>query len=73
MTARVNSLFVILENDIRIDDIQSTIDAIKQIKRVLEVKTHISTPVDSVAESRVRNELGQKLMDVVYPPSQGRK
>lgn len=67
MTARVNSLFVILENDIRIDDIQPTVDAIKQIKGVLDVKTNISTPQDTISEVRVRNELGQKIFAVIYP------
>jgi hypothetical protein len=67
MTARVNMLFVVLEKDIRIDDIVPLQKAIEQMKGVLKVDTNISTPTDWVAESRVRTELGKKLMNIIYP------
>lgn len=67
MTARVNMLHVILEKDTRIDDVEPLMDAIAQMKNVLEVKTNIRTPQDDIAYSRVRHELGQKLLGVIYP------
>lgn len=67
MTARVNMIFVILEEDIRTDDVQPLMDAIKMMKGVLDVEQHITNPQDILAESRARHELGVKLLEVIYP------
>lgn len=72
MTARVNMLYVILEKSTRIDDIEKLMDAITQMRNVLEVKTHIATPQNVIAETRVRHEIGQKLLSVVYPEMEGK-
>lgn len=71
MTDRYNAFIVILAKDIREDDAEATINAIKQIKGVLDVEPHIADFDEQIAESRVRNELGTKLWHVLYPPKEG--
>lgn len=66
MTARVNMLFVALEKDIRIDDIEPLQKAIEQMKGVLEVTTNITTPADYVAECRIRNDFVKKVIDIIH-------
>lgn len=68
MTNRINTLIVALEDDYREDDIQDLIRAIKLLSGVLDVK--IGKPVDSIdwaTERRIRQELIDKLFDVLYP------
>ncbi len=65
MTDRYNAFIVILEKDIRDDDAQSTIDAIKQIKGVLDVQPQISNGSDIVTKLRLRTEIEQKLFSVL--------
>ena len=67
MTARVSMLYVILEKDTRIDDIEKLTDAIAQFNNVLEVKTHIKSANEDITQSRARHELGAKLLNVLYP------
>jgi len=67
MTDRYNSLIVVLENNIREDDAQSTINAIRHIKGVIAVEGNISDIGHFVASSRIRRELGEKIWDVIYP------
>lgn len=58
MTDRVNALVVILEKNVRSDDVEPLIVAIRQLRNVLDVKMNIASPsVDIIAETRVRNEL----------------
>lgn len=68
MTDRYNALLVVLEQDIRDDDAEATIAAIRQIKGVLDVTPNVVDSGDYiVAEMRVRHELGQRLWQVLYP------
>lgn len=67
MTNRVNALTVVLENDIREDDAQALIAAIKQLRGVLSVDANITDLAAHVAGERARHELGQKLMAILYP------
>ena len=68
MTTRLIGVLVTFEADIREDDAEARIAAIQQIRGVLCV-----TPVeadsldDRIAEQRVRRELGQKLLAILYP------
>jgi hypothetical protein len=65
MTERHNAFIVILEHDIRDDDAQDAINAIKQIKGVLDVKpADAATPDVVVAESRVRIRIWDKIRKV---------
>ena len=67
MTDRVNALIVVLEKDTRVDDIEVTIAAIKQLRRVLTVTGNVADYGEYVAYERVKRELGQKLWEVLYP------
>lgn len=57
MTTRFSAFTVILENDIREDDAEVLISAIKQLRGVQDVIGYESNPMQQIAESRARNEL----------------
>jgi hypothetical protein len=67
MTERLRGLLVTFEEDVREDDAEAIINAIRLIKRVLTVKTIPSNIDLRISEDRVRHELGQKLWKVIYP------
>lgn len=67
MTDKYYALTVILDKDIRDDDAQPLIEAIKMLKGVIDVTPHVSTLETHVAYHRARIELGQKLLQVLYP------
>jgi hypothetical protein len=67
MTDRLKGLTVAFAHDIREDDAEAIVNAIKIIKGVLDVKPIVSTHDDWIIESRVRRELGEKLIAVLYP------
>lgn len=65
MTNRVNAFIVILERDIREDDAESTLNAIKQIRGVLKVKPHLADGEEAIAEARVRADLIGRIFDLL--------
>lgn len=65
MTDRLNALIVVLEKDVREDDIEATRKAIEQIKGVVSVQNNISDINYVVANSRVRQELTEKLFSII--------
>jgi hypothetical protein len=67
MTDRYYALTVALEHDVRDDDAQGIIEAIKRIRGVLSVEGNVSDATNWVAEERVRRELGEKMFAVIYP------
>jgi hypothetical protein len=67
MTDRINAFIVILDRDIREDDAEDTLTALKQIKGVMSVKPHVANFSDAIAQDRVRQELGMKLWRILYP------
>jgi hypothetical protein len=67
MTTRLKGLLVTLEANVREDDAECIINAIKLISRVIEVKPIPNDIEQSIAVDRVRHELGQKLWKVIYP------
>lgn len=66
MTDRFNALVVVLEDDIREDDAEKIIDAVKCLRGVLSVNGNVSDISSHTAEMRVKQELGKKLWDVLY-------
>jgi hypothetical protein len=72
MTDRFHTLTVVLEQDIREDDAQALISAIGQLRGVLSVTGVVSDVGSHMARERARHELGQKLLDVVYPERSSR-
>ena len=70
MTDRLNSLTIVLAEDVREDDAETIIKAISMIKGVLSVTPHVVSYADHIAQHRVRHDLGQKLWSVLYPKSE---
>ncbi len=65
MTDRINAFIVVLEDDMREDEIAPTLNAMKQIRGVLDVQPH-ETSVDSlIAHVRTRSALIIRLMNVL--------
>lgn len=69
MTDRYYALTVVLDKDIRDDDCESIINAIKMIKHVLDVKGQVASPETWMAENRALNEMRMKLWEVLNPKS----
>jgi hypothetical protein len=65
MTDRIAALTVVLDTDIRADDIQPLIDAILMLRRVISVKWHVADPGQHIANQRARHELAGKIMDIL--------
>jgi hypothetical protein len=65
MTDRYHSLQVVLDEDVRSDDIESLIAAIAHFKGVIGVSGMVADPQSFMAEQRVRVALRKKLWDVV--------
>lgn len=67
MTDRYNTLTVVLEHDIREDDAEVLLSAIRQLRGVLSVTGNVADTTAHMAEERARHKLGQELLAVVYP------
>lgn len=67
MTDRYNALTVVLDRDIRSDDAEAILTAIRMIKGVLSVAPHVTDTADYVAEERVRLEYQKKIGAVLWP------
>lgn len=67
MTDRYHSIAVVLEEDIRDDDAEYILNAIRMIKGVLSIEPHISNFESNMAEERAKKEYADKLWNVLYP------
>lgn len=67
MTDRHSAYIVVLERNMRSDDAEPTIAALRQIRGVLTVEPVVANTMDFVAEERVRSDLAKKLFAVLYP------
>ena len=67
MTVWFNALIVVLDVDIREDNAQPLIAAIKQMRGVLRVEPNVTSPTDFIAEQRARQGLAAKLWDFLHP------
>jgi hypothetical protein len=65
MTDRFNTLTVVLDRDIREDDAEVLISAIKMIKGIIDVKGNVSSPETWMAEERAKSELRTKLYEIL--------
>ncbi len=65
MTDRINSVIVVLEQDIRDDDAKSILDAILMVKGVLTVDPQVADIASHVAHRRVTNEILEKVIDLL--------
>lgn len=64
MTDRVRGFYVVLDQNLRVDDAVRTKDALAQVKGVLEVTEDLAEPSDVVAVSRVKVEIWRKFVDL---------
>lgn len=65
MTDRVKGLVVTLDQDIRTDDVEAIISAIRMVKYVVDVKPNVTQLDDHINRTRIKMELQQKLYDVL--------
>jgi hypothetical protein len=68
MTDRVSAFTVVLERDVREDDAQSLIEAIRHLRGILSVEPVVSNPGQAVATARLRFEYFEKLRQVLEAP-----
>jgi hypothetical protein len=68
MTDRIKGLTVTIEADIREDDCEETIiNAIRMIRGVQSVQTHVADMDHHFAVETARSQLVGQLRDVLYP------
>ena len=67
MTDRVHAITVVLEQDIRSDDVEAITNSIQMIRGVLTTKTHVTDISDHTARERAKHELSEKLWDAIHP------
>ena len=65
MTDRVDGFVVTLKKDMRIDDAESLMDAIKLMYNVASVSPHISDFETRMAREQVKRELTKKLWEAL--------
>lgn len=64
MTDRVNALLVVLDKDIRTDDIGSLVNAIKCIKHVVDVKLNIADVNSHIAKATAKQEFQTRFIEL---------
>lgn len=67
MTDRHAAYLVTLDTDIREDDAEAVITALRMVRGVLKVKPVPADANLAIAEDRARAELVRKLSDVLWP------
>ena len=73
MTDRHSGYIVVLESDIREDDSQNVINAIRMIKGVISVDPIISNVEIHIAKTRVKLEIAESLNSVLFSENTGDK
>lgn len=66
MSNRINTVTVILEEEIRDDDCEVILNAIRMIKGVLSVTPNIANVGEYMAIERARHDLKKKLWNAFY-------
>lgn len=64
MTDRINGLYVVLDHDIREDDVEHIVNAIRQIRCVLDVQKNISNFELFINKRRLKNELLEEVISI---------
>jgi hypothetical protein len=65
MTDRVHSITLVLDQDIRTDDIEPLITACRMLKHVIRVEENIADPTSLMAYSRAVSETRQLVWDAL--------
>lgn len=66
MSDRIKALTVVLESDIRDDDAQPLIDAIRMLRGVVCVKADVADIDHYCAVEKARHQLQQELRDILW-------
>ena len=66
MTDRYHALTVVLDDDIRDDDAEAIINAIRMIRGVADVTPHVVDPETHSARIRARSDVRDKLIELVH-------
>lgn len=69
MTDRYNAVVVAFDRDIREDDAEAVINAIRMLKGVLTVTPNVSDLNTHVAEARAKHELAAKIYAAINDKS----
>jgi hypothetical protein len=67
MTDRARALLVVLQDDIRVDDVEQLRQAILSFRGVVNVAADIASPDDWINRERVKSELRDKILELLYP------
>jgi hypothetical protein len=67
MSDRHAGYIVTLEKNVKDEDSEATMDAIRQLRGVVDVRPIVSDVQHHTARMQVRAELGVRLMEVLYP------
>jgi hypothetical protein len=65
MTDRISALTVVLNQDIRSDDVEVITNAIRMIRGVASVDLNVVEPREHIARERVRSDIESKLRTAV--------
>jgi len=65
MTDRYNALVVVLDRDIREDDAEHLINAIKMIKGVVDVTGNVSSPGEEATAVRIKRDMVEKMYGLI--------
>lgn len=65
MTDRVKGLTITLEKDVRVDDVEYIVNAIKMIKGISSVDLSIVTFDDHINRARIYGEVRTKLFEFI--------
>lgn len=73
MTDRLKGVWVAFDHDIRTDDAEATIAAIRQIRHVSDVTPEVSDHTDWMARDRVKWEFNDKILAALREIRDGKK
>lgn len=65
MTDRINAFTVVLDHDIRDDDVEPLLTAIRMLRGVLSVTPHVADHTAHVVRERVNHEWINKLYNLI--------
>lgn len=65
MTDRIKGFWVALDQDIREDDVEEIVNAVRCVRHVAAVEVSVTDPQDWMARQRVRSEVAKGLYDAM--------
>lgn len=70
MSDRIKSITVVLEDNVRDDEAQAIVEAIKCMRRVVSAEANVADIEHYSARMQIRREIGEQLIGVIYPKQQ---